>query len=222
VAEVEILSGKGAGTVVSPADPRAMAEAGGPYSIVNGDSLVLDASGSIDVDDAIVEYAWDFDADGLWDFVSARTGYTTHRFSRPGEYESVLRVTDSLGRTATDSMSVVVVAQQADLKAAESIGSPRKAATKRPPDGVRRWYAVILNGGYDERYWRDVELAYDMLTAEYGFSPADIYLLNYDGKNPSGANPDGMIDYPAKIEYIEIVFDQLSARVDGDDEVSVI
>lgn len=225
VALTLIVTGRAWGLGLPPSSPDESyqppsASAGTDQAVLVGEVVWFPGYGS-SIDDEIVEYAWDFDSDGIPDFVSMQTGCTTHRFSESGEYECVLTVTDSLGKTATDSMSVIVVAQQADLKAVERIVRPQKAPMNKSPDGVRRRYAVILNGGYDERYWRDVELAYDMLTAEYGFASGDIYLLNYDGKNPSGANPNGMIDYPARVEYIESVFNQLSVRVDGDDEVSI-
>jgi PKD repeat protein len=173
-------------------------------------------------DDEIAEYAWDFESDGIEDFVSAQTGCTTHRFDAQGEYECVLTVKDSGGRAASDSRRIIVVADQADLTAARRSPQYREAAPSVPADGEKRWYAVVLNGGSEERYWRDVELAYDMLKNGYGFSASDIYVLNSNGKDPWGNNPDWMIDYQAKVEYIERVFNELAARADGDDEVCIL
>jgi hypothetical protein len=62
---------------------------------------------------------------------------------------------------------------------------------------------------------------YSTLVNDYHFPPARIYLLNYDGTNPEGANPDGMIDYPATVSNVDLVFSQLSAMIDGDDELFV-
>ncbi|MDH4241015.1 MAG: hypothetical protein OEW48_15760, partial [Phycisphaerae bacterium] len=64
-------------------------------------------------------------------------------------------------------------------------------------------------------------LAYDMLTDGYGFSPNDIYLLNYNGKDPTGGNPNGMIDYSATLTNLQTVFNALANRVDEDDEVFI-
>jgi len=80
---------------------------------------------------------------------------------------------------------------------------------------------VMINGAYESRFWRDVELGYDMLTNGYGFLPNDIYLLNHNGTDPDGGNPNRMIDYSATIENLEKVFEQLSVRTDGDDEVFI-
>lgn len=172
-------------------------------------------------DDEIVEYAWDFDSDGVQDFVSTQTGYTTHLFSSPGDYKCVLTVKDSFGRVARDIRRIIVVAEEVDSITAQQMLSPAQPAESNAPDGVTNRYAIVLNGGSESRYWTDVELAYDMLTDGYGFSPNDVYLLNYRGEDPIGGNPDGMIDYWAKHENLHTVFNELASRVDEDDEVFI-
>jgi hypothetical protein len=172
-------------------------------------------------DDEIIEYSWDFDTDGLPDFVSAQTGYTTYRFSLPGEYQCVLTVKDSLGRVAIDSRRIIVVAEEIDLIATQQMLQVSSLALSNPPDGVKRRYAVMINGGYEDRFWTDVELSYDMLTSGYGFSPNDVYLLNHNGTDPDGGNPDNMIDYSATYANLQTVFNELSSRVDEDDEVFI-
>lgn len=194
----------------------------GPDKVVTiGEPVEFPGYGS-SPDAEIAEYAWDFESDGIEDFVSAQTGCTTHRFDAPGEYECVLTVKDSGGRAASDSRRIIVVADQADLTTARRSPQYREAAPSTPADGEKRWYAVVLNGGSEERYWRDVELAYDMLKNGYGLSASDIYVLNSNGKDPWGNNPDWMIDYQAKVEYIERVFSELAVRADGDDEVCIL
>ncbi|MBN2137672.1 MAG: PKD domain-containing protein [Sedimentisphaerales bacterium] len=169
-------------------------------------------------DDEIRRYTWDFDGDGTADFTSAQTGYAAWTFDRPGRYQSLLTVEDSAGRTASGVRRVTVIDPQA-APTTDHAAPTALPEEQTQPDGIRRIFAVVLNGGYDERYWKDAELAYDMLNNGYGIPQTDIYLLNYDGKNPSGLNPGGMIDYPAKVEYIERVFSELAARTDADDEL---
>ncbi len=172
-------------------------------------------------DDEIVEYAWDFESDGVQDFVSTQTGHTVHRFRRPGQYQCVLTVKDSFGRTTRDSRHIIVVAQTADLQTAQEMLQPSVHTVSNPPDGVINRYAIMINGGYETRFWTDVELAYAMLTDGYGFSPNDIYLLNYNGSDPTGGNPDGMIDYSATLTNLQTVFNELVSRTDEDDEVFI-
>ena len=198
--------------------PRAFA--GADRVVVVGETVEFLGSGS-SPDDPIVEYSWDFEADGVQDFSSPQAGYTTHRFTQPGEYKCVLTIKDSSGQTARDTRSILVVAKEADLSTAQQVKQASREYLRNPPDGVKHWYAVMLNGSYEERFWTDVKLAYDMLTNGYGFSPPDIYLLNSNGTDPSGGNPNWMIDYSAIVENIEKVFDELATRVDGDDEVFI-
>ena len=55
----------------------------------------------------IAEYAWDLDANGLFDTASsAENGYTRYTYTKPGQYRITLQVTDAKGRTATDSVVI--------------------------------------------------------------------------------------------------------------------
>jgi hypothetical protein len=199
-------------------DPTAFA---GPDEVVIVNEWIEFFGQGASADNEIIEYTWDFDSDGVYDFVSSETGYTAYRFGKPGDYKCVLTVTDSFGRVGRDIRRIIVVAEEVDLMTAQQMLSPAQPAESNAPDGVTNRYAIVLNGGSESRYWTDVELAYDMLTDGYGFSPNDIYLLNYRGTNPSGANPDGMIDYWAKHENLQTVFSEIASRADEDDEVFI-
>ena len=194
--------------------------AGRDEVVVIGEPVEFFGQGA-SADDEIIEYAWDFDADGVPDFVSTQTAKTTYRFSTPGEYQCSLTVKDSLGRTARDSRRIIVVAQMPDLQTAQEMLQPSLDAVSNPPDGVISRYAVMINGGSETRFWTDVEVGYDMLTDGYGFSANDIYLLNHNGTDPTGGNPDGMIDYSATYTNLQTVFNELASRVDEDDEVFI-
>jgi len=208
------------GTLAVQSYRQPSAFAGRDEVVIIGETVEFFGQGA-SADDEIIEYTWDFEADGVPDFVSAQTAKTTYRFSTPGDYQCVLTVKDSLGRTARDSRRIIVVAETADLQTAQQMLQPSLDAVSNPPDGIISRYAVMINGGSETRFWTDVELAYDMLTDGYGFSPPDIYLLNHNGKDPTGGNPDGMIDYSATYENLQIVFNKLASNVDEDDEVFI-
>jgi PKD repeat protein len=73
-----------------------------------GVDVVLDASGSYDVDGTITRYAWDLDADGDVDAESTRPTLTTS-FPVAGEQSVILTVTDDYGNAmATTAMFTVV------------------------------------------------------------------------------------------------------------------
>jgi PKD repeat protein len=78
-----------------------------PAALIGMD-VILDASGSYDVDGTIARYAWDLDADGDVDEVSTRPTLTTS-FPVAGEQSVILTVTDDYGNTmATTAMFTVV------------------------------------------------------------------------------------------------------------------
>jgi PKD repeat protein len=199
---------------------KPMAFSGPDKVVVVGEPVEFFGQGA-SADDEIVAYAWDFESDGVQDFVSTHTGYTVHRFSIPGDYQCVLTVRDSFGRVARDSRRIIAVVEKIDSITAQQMLQPSIHALSNPPDGVKHIYAIMINGGYEIRFWRDVELGYDMLTNGYGFSPNDIYLLNYKGTDPYGGNPDGMIDYWATEPNLQTVFNELVFRADADDELFI-
>lgn len=83
------------------------AEAGGPYSTVEGTDVLLDASSSSDPDGSLSSYEWDLDGDGQFDDA---TGVTTtfDRVGQDGVHPVAVRVTDDGGMTDTDSTTVTV------------------------------------------------------------------------------------------------------------------
>jgi hypothetical protein len=57
----------------------------------------------------IVRYEWDLDGDGRYDFdATTQGGYCNYLYPHPGDYRITLRVTDTLGRFATDQVSFTV------------------------------------------------------------------------------------------------------------------
>jgi len=57
----------------------------------------------------IVKYEWDLDANGIYDTdATAEGGYVNYLYKRSGEYKITLKVTDSQGNFATDTINVNV------------------------------------------------------------------------------------------------------------------
>ena len=59
-------------------------------------------------DGTIVNYEWDFDGDGKYDWSSERHGITTTIYYQIGSYTAVLRLTDDDGFVSTDSRIITV------------------------------------------------------------------------------------------------------------------
>ena len=60
----------------------------------------------LDSDGSIVNYEWDFDGDGVYDYSSTTTGKTSHTYDNVGTYTAKLRVTDNSGKQAIDTVPI--------------------------------------------------------------------------------------------------------------------
>ena len=82
-------------------------EAGPDQSTLTGEQLSFDGSASqASAGSTLVAYEWDFESDGVIDETRAKPRRV---FSLRGTYTVTLRVTDSLGETNTDTLTVTVL-----------------------------------------------------------------------------------------------------------------
>ena len=65
-------------------------------------------------DGTIVNYEWDFDGDGSYDWSSERHGITTTIYYQAGTYTAVLRLTDDDGFISTDSRIITVIRSETE------------------------------------------------------------------------------------------------------------
>jgi predicted outer membrane repeat protein len=82
------------------------ADAGGPYATQTDTPVLLDGSGSSDIDGAVVSYEWDLDNDGQYD--DAVGAIVSFESASVGTYSVGLLVTDDGGATDTDATLVNV------------------------------------------------------------------------------------------------------------------
>jgi hypothetical protein len=171
----------------------------------------------------IVKYEWDFDGDGRYDWESKKNGLTDHVYQVTGNYKAIFRVTDSAGHSSIDFITAYVNEgegkQTFPVKKIEKLLNEKKSEIIG--DGTIKRFAVMINGGSESRFWNDVTFMYATLINDYQFTPESIYLFHYDGYNPSGENPDSMIDYPADKPNLYDVFNELGSVIDSDDELFV-
>ncbi|MBN1439181.1 MAG: CotH kinase family protein [Anaerolineales bacterium] len=94
----------------APESPQVIAQANAVYN--NGWApltVYFSGYGSRSQGAEIVRYEWDLDGNGAIDIdATASKGYVQYLYSKPGRYAVTLRVTDSLGRYATDQATVHV------------------------------------------------------------------------------------------------------------------
>jgi outer membrane protein assembly factor BamB len=93
-----------------------ISDVGSSQTLNEGDIVPLNASASYDPDGTIVTYEWDFESDGIYDYVETTNaspdgnfdGKTTHIYGDNGEYKVTLRVTDETGLNDTDTSNITV------------------------------------------------------------------------------------------------------------------
>jgi uncharacterized protein len=83
-------------------------DAGGPYTVVEGRSTSLSATGN-DPDGGALTYAWDLDGDGTFETAGQTVSFMAGPNQAPATVTVAVQVTDDTGVTATDTATVNVV-----------------------------------------------------------------------------------------------------------------
>lgn len=113
-----------------PAGDPPTADAGGPYTVIAGNAVILDGTGSSDPDGAALTYEWDLDVDGVTFSVDA-TGATALLETTAADTGRVidvaLRVTKAAGASSVDTSTVTVQSVEeaidALISAVEELGA---------------------------------------------------------------------------------------------------
>ena len=87
-----------------------IANAGDDLTVEKSTPIQFTGSGIVE-GSSIVLYEWDFDGDGIYDWADY-TGVLTYFYNKEGKYEVTLRITDTNGMTATDSIIITVIAKE--------------------------------------------------------------------------------------------------------------
>lgn len=177
---------------------------------------------AISIDEDLIRYEWDFDGDGQFDwsavgFAGQMVG-TSYIYNNTGTFYATMRAREyDNDLWSMDSVKVFVKDGSGPQEYIEEPPFEVGVQEPLPADGIKDKYAIMINGGAERRFWDDVTFMYSTLTNDYGFTVGNIYLLNHNGTNPDGQNPNGMIDYAATKSNLASVFNDLSGIVDGDD-----
>jgi PKD repeat protein len=146
------------------------ADADGPYAGVEGQSIILDGSGSSD-GGSIVQFEWDVDDDGFYD---ASGALPTHSYTyaqdstgQPGGVYTIrLRVTDNLGATATATTTATI-----------SDTTPTSDFTGTPTSGEAPLTVTFSNNssGYDQPLTYEWDFDNDGTVDSTAGNPSYIY-----------------------------------------------
>jgi uncharacterized protein len=83
-------------------------DAGGPYSVIEGQSVTLTASGA-DPEGQPLTYAWDLDNNGTFETAGQSVVFNAPANTAPASYTVKVQVTDNGGLTAVDEATVNVI-----------------------------------------------------------------------------------------------------------------
>jgi len=84
------------------------ADAGSDKQVFVDEDIVFHGAAT-DVDGSIVNYEWDFDGDGIYEWNSTVSGIAVHNYSKEGMFLATFRVTDNEGATDTSICAIKVV-----------------------------------------------------------------------------------------------------------------
>ncbi|HDG98687.1 MAG TPA: PKD domain-containing protein, partial [Desulfobacterales bacterium] len=95
-----------------------------------------------DLDGSLVDFAWDFDGDGIYDWNMGFSTNTTYTYRKGGTYNATLKVTDNDDLTGTDSITITV----SDLNPQ---GYPTATASATPTNGGAPLRVLFQGQGAD-------------------------------------------------------------------------
>lgn len=130
-------------SVVS-ANPPPVADAGGPYAGLEGDTILLNASASRDPDGEALRFRWSFHDDGTWDANWSSSPLALARYV--DEFEGHARVEVSDGHSVASAIANVTIANVAptisDLRASAQANFTLVAAGEK-------WHDLTLTVHYN-------------------------------------------------------------------------
>lgn len=131
---------------VNVTDVAPMASFTAPSSVNEGQTVVVDGSGSYEPGDDIVSWQWDWESDGTWDNATGPASLTT--YGKPGYYNITLRVIDGEGSSNETTLEVYVRDVAPDVTCTRTPSSVQEggnvtfdaSASYEPGDDIVRYY----------------------------------------------------------------------------------
>jgi YVTN family beta-propeller protein len=160
--------------------------AGGPYSVDEGSSINVTATGS-DIDDDVLIYRWDLDGDGVFETTGQTVIFSAAALDGPSSRTIKAQVTDSLGLTAVATTTVNVLNVKPTINTTTLNANPIfengsvELSVNFSDPGVADTHPVIINWGDGSP---DTSLS--LAAGIYNLNVTHIYLDD----NPTGTPSD--------------------------------
>lgn len=93
---------------LNPVNVAPSSDAGGPYSVIEGDSVTLGATG-VDPEGTPVTFTWDLDGNGTFETPGQNVTFSSAGLVAPAVRTVTVRVTDAFGFSSVDEATVAVL-----------------------------------------------------------------------------------------------------------------
>lgn len=123
-----------------------------PTNPKTGETVVFNASASVDIDGNIIKYEWDWNSDGIYDDAS-NTPIITHSWADDGIYNVTLRVTDNRGVANITKKSITITNRPPSASFSFTPSNPKPNqlitfhSTSYDPDGQILYYSWSFGDG---------------------------------------------------------------------------
>jgi len=181
------------------------ADAGGPYSGTEGQSIVLDGSSSTDTDGSITTYEWDVDNNGTYDYTSS-SPTQGHTYAQNGTYTVKLRVTDNNGATNTSTAAVTI---SDTVPTAGFTGSPASGTAPQTVD------FTSSSAGYDVPLTYAWDFDNDGSVDSTSANPSAVYYAGTYTVKLTVTDSDGSVDALTNTDYISVCYSDVSIGSTG-------
>ena len=173
-----------------------IADAGGPYSDVEGKTITFDGTGSYDPDGTIVSYEWSFGDGGTG------TGSTpSHAYASTGTYTVNLTVTDNEGATGSDTTTTTI------SKPAPPPPPPP------PPPIIPQNVDPVANAGSNQTAWVNRTIYFSGVKSRDPDGSIVSYEWDFgDGAKASGVNVSHAYPEPGLYTVTLTVKDKMNAK----------
>ncbi|MFN2304922.1 MAG: PKD domain-containing protein, partial [Anaerolineales bacterium] len=177
-----------------------IADAGGPYNILEHGDVLLDASGSYDSQYSIVNYEWDLDHDGAFDDGTGSTFATWYEDDTGGPFAVWVKVTNTEGQSDT-AFAYVYVTNVAPSLAAPTNGSIDEGQTFTyawpfTDPGHDSWTATINYG--DNSAEQTISLPSRSIALNHTYKDEGIYTITVSVQDDDGGQDTGTLSVTVK------------------------
>ena len=186
--------------VAPPTNQPLVADAGGPYSVDEGGSVTVVATGS-DPDDDPITFAWDLDNNGTFETPGQSGPFSAAGLDGPSTKTIAVQVTDDGGLSATDQATVNVqnVAPTAGTITAPvdpvQVGTEISAGASFTDPGTPDTHTAVWNWGDESTSTGTVGQENDTVNGTHTYTVAGVYTVTLTVTDDDGDSGESIFQF---------------------------